>query len=84
MRSREVNFKVPGLESWPPRELLCRSDVTAEIRKESRGSSVSVVTTLRAGRPGFDSQQGIFLFAHPASYPMGTRGPFPGGKAAGA
>jgi hypothetical protein len=22
--------------------------------------------------------------AHPASYPMGTRGPFPGGKAAGA
>jgi hypothetical protein len=21
--------------------------------------------------------------AHPASYPMGTRGPFPGGKAAG-
>jgi hypothetical protein len=33
---------------------------------------------LRAGRPGFESQQGkIFLFsitsrAHPASYPMGT------------
>jgi hypothetical protein len=25
-----------------------------------------------------------FLWAHPASYPMGTRGYFPGGKAAGA
>jgi hypothetical protein len=40
----------------------------------------------RAGRSGFDPQQGqrIFLLAsasHPASYSMGTGGPFPGGKA---
>jgi hypothetical protein len=43
---------------------------------------------------GFDSRRGlgIFLFttasrpavSHPASYPMGIRGSFPGGKAAGA
>jgi hypothetical protein len=41
---------------------------------------------------GFDSRQGLSFFlhhciqtssgAHPASYPMGTRGFFPGGKAA--
>jgi len=57
---------------------------------------------LRAGRPGFDSQQGqgvLFVTASrlslrtslppiqwgvPVSYPMGTRGSFLGGKAAGA
>jgi hypothetical protein len=36
---------------------------------------------------GFDSRQGlgIFLFTtYPASYPVGTRGYFSGGKAAGA
>jgi hypothetical protein len=44
---------------------------------------------------GFDSRRGLGIFslhhriqkdsgAHPASYPMGTRGSFPGGKAAGA
>jgi hypothetical protein len=48
---------------------------------------------LRAGRSGFDSRQGAGNFslrhrvqtssgAHPASYPMGTRGCFPGGKEA--
>jgi hypothetical protein len=46
----------------------------------------------RAGRPGFDSRQcKIFLLhsvqtdsgAHPASYPMGPGGTFPGSKAAG-
>jgi hypothetical protein len=44
-----------------------------------------------AGRPGFDPRQGQRMFsslcvqtgseAHPASYPMGTGGPIPGGKA---
>jgi hypothetical protein len=29
----------------------------------SRDSSVSIVTSLWVGRPGFDSRQGIFLFA---------------------
>jgi hypothetical protein len=88
----------------------------------AEGSSVSTVTRLRAGRPGFDILEGrdLFLFAtvfksaglragdrdfrvrfpagagnfslhhrvqngsgaHPASYPMGTRGSLLGGKAA--
>jgi hypothetical protein len=49
---------------------------------------------LRAERPGFDSWHGqeISLLhrvqtgsgAHPASYPMGIGGSFPGGKVAGA
>jgi hypothetical protein len=48
---------------------------------------------LQAGRPGFDTQQGIDFSllhnvqtgsgAHPASYPVGTAAYFPGGKAAG-
>jgi hypothetical protein len=48
---------------------------------------------LRAGRPGFDSRQGQDLSllhsvqtgpeAHPASYPMGTGGSFPGVKQQG-
>jgi len=48
-------------------------------------SSVNRSTRLRAVRPRFDSWQGlgIFLFAHPASYPMGARGSSPGGKAVG-
>jgi hypothetical protein len=47
------------------------------------------------GVPGFDSRRGLGNFlshhrvqngsvAHPASYPMGTRGSLTGGKAAGA
>jgi hypothetical protein len=58
-------------------------------------SSVSVETQLRARRPGFDSLQGAGNFSlrlsvqissgpHPASYPMGTVGSFPGVNAAGA
>jgi hypothetical protein len=47
----------------------------------SRGSSVSIVTRLWAGRPGFNSRQGLrfFLLANPASYPMdtGIGGSFP-------
>jgi hypothetical protein len=52
------------------------------------GSSVIIMTRLRAGQPGLDSRQGGYLFsrrnpvqtssgAHPASYPMCN-----GGKAA--
>jgi hypothetical protein len=58
----------------------------------SRGSSVSIMTVLRARRPGFCSRQGqgkVFISlhhcvricceAHPASYSMGTTGAlFPG------
>jgi hypothetical protein len=64
----------------------------------SSGSSVSTVTMLRDGQPGLNSRQGqgrkgflsfrhrvqTYSGAHPASYPVGTRGSFPGGKAAGA
>jgi len=46
----------------------------------SRGSSVSIVTRLQAERPPrLQTGSG----AHSASYPIGTRGSFPGGKAAG-
>jgi hypothetical protein len=50
-------------------------------RELSFGSSVSIVTRIRAGRPGFDSRQGMFFClpprpagygAHPVSYPVGT------------
>jgi hypothetical protein len=61
----------------------------------SRDSSVSTVTVLRAGLAAFDSRRGLEalfssppppdrLWGHQVSYPMGTRGPFPGGKEAGA
>jgi hypothetical protein len=65
-------------------------------RKESRDSSVGVVTRLRAGDRGsgvrFPAGTENFSLhyrvqngsgAHPASYPMGTEGSFPGGKVAG-
>jgi hypothetical protein len=50
-----------------------------------RGSSVSIATMLRAGRPGFDSRQGLRIFilatasrpalvANPASYSIVTGG----------
>jgi hypothetical protein len=52
-------------------------------QNRNRGSSVSVVTRLRSGRPGFDSRQVTIFFssspvrtesdAHLASYVMGTR-----------
>jgi hypothetical protein len=52
----------------------------------SRGSSVSIVTRLQAGRSGFDSRQGrVFSLrhriqtdsgAHPASYSIGTGASF--------
>jgi hypothetical protein len=61
----------------------------------SRDNSVSRVTGLQVGRPGFDSRQGQRHFSlrhriqngsgtHPTSYPIGTGGSFPGDKAAGA
>jgi hypothetical protein len=63
---------------------------------ESRDSSVSIATRLRAGRSGFyGSIPGVGwdffsslpcperLWTHTASYPVGTGGSFPGGKSAG-
>jgi hypothetical protein len=64
---------------------------------ESRDSSVGIVTGYglddRGSLVRFPAGAGNFSLhhrvqtgsgAHPASYPMGTRGSFPGGKAAGA
>jgi hypothetical protein len=58
---------VISLGSWvlsmPPRPVYLRSSIISR----SRGSSVSIVTMLRAGRPGFDFRRGqwrdFFLFA---------------------
>jgi hypothetical protein len=58
----------------------------------SRGSSVSIVSDYRPGQLGVWSPTEAEDFssslcvqtgsgAHPASCPMGTEGPFPGGKA---
>jgi len=48
-------------------------------------SSVGIETMLRAGRPGFFSRQGhrvqLGSGVHPVSYPMFSRGYFPGDKA---
>jgi hypothetical protein len=62
---------------------------------KSRGSSAPIVTEIRPGEPGFDSQQeqGFFFFSprrpdrlwdsstRPSSYPVGTGGSFTVGKA---
>jgi hypothetical protein len=58
------------------------------------GELSGIVLGYRLDDQGFESRQAleIFLFtrvqtgtgAHLASYPIGTRGSFPGGKAAGA
>jgi hypothetical protein len=65
------------------------------ILDTSSGSSVSIVTRLRAGRPGFDSRQWKWrefslrhrvqhcFRAHPTSYPMDTGGSFLGVKRPG-
>jgi hypothetical protein len=67
------------------------------VQMESRDSSVGIALGYglddRGSRIRFPAGAGNFSLhhrvqngsgAHPASYPMGTRGPFPGGKAAGA
>jgi hypothetical protein len=63
----------------------------------SRDSSVGIAVVYglddRGSRARFSAKAGNYSLhhrvqngsgAHPASYPMGTRGSFPGGKAAGA
>jgi hypothetical protein len=71
-------------------------DLLNEVKPHwSQGSSVTIATSLRTGRPRFDSRPGaenVSLChrvqtgpgAHPVSYPMGTRGSFLGSKATGA
>jgi hypothetical protein len=70
---------------------------TVRCHIKSRDSSVGIALNYglddRGSRVRFPAGAGNFSFhhrvqngsgAHPASYPMGTRGSFPGGKAAGA
>jgi hypothetical protein len=66
--------------------------IRLSTRKLEPGSSVSIVSWLRTGRPEFDPQQRQRIFpltsayrparsgAHPASYTVGTGGSFPGDK----
>jgi hypothetical protein len=65
------------------------------LRQEGAGIAQWYSGGLRFGWSGVGAPVGVGNFslhhrvqngswAHPASYPMGTRGPFPGGKAAGA
>jgi len=72
--------------SFPSKKL--RASVTIHNLISSRDSSDNIVTRLQAGRPVFDSRQGLGIFllataSSPSSYSMGSRGSFPGGKAAG-
>jgi hypothetical protein len=71
--------------------------VWTQIKDKSHDSSVGMALGYRlddrGSRVRFPAEAGYFSLhhrvqngsgAHPASYPMGTRGSFPGGKAAGA
>jgi hypothetical protein len=72
------------------------SEITCFIIRKSRDSSVGIALGYglddRGSRVRFPAGAGNFSLhrvqnsfgAHPASYPVGTRGSFPGGKAAGA
>jgi hypothetical protein len=62
--------------------IYIRAVIAQSVKRWATGWTIGVL--------GFDSRRrlGIFLFttgsgAHPTSYPMGTSGCFPGGKAAG-
>jgi hypothetical protein len=70
--------------------------VESLIIPKSRDSSVGIALGYglddQGSRVRFPAEDGNFSLhnrvqngsgAHPASYPVGTRGPFPGGKAAG-
>jgi hypothetical protein len=80
VRDRDISY-VPGIPS------LCKS------RDSSVGTALGYGLDDRGSRVRFPAGAGNFSphhrvqngsGAHPASYPMGTRGSFPGGKAAGA
>jgi hypothetical protein len=76
---------------------LTRATIVAVVVIKSCGSSVGIALGYglddRGSRARFPARDGNFSLhhcvqngsgAHPASYPMGTRGYFPAGKAAGA
>jgi hypothetical protein len=76
---------------------VCKQDFHLHtVNRKSRDSSVGIALGYGlddwGSRVRFPAEDGSFSLhhrvqigsgAHPASYPMGTRGSFPGGKAAG-
>jgi hypothetical protein len=73
--------------------VYCRTDYINKSRDSSVGIALGYVLDDRGSRVRFPTGAGNFSLhhrvqngsgAHPASYPRGTRGSFPGGKAAGA
>jgi hypothetical protein len=75
--TKQIYIKISGFWFQVANKTLT---IVQSLQKNgSWDSSVSIVTRLQAGRPAsIRSRAG----AHPASYPMGTRGSFPGGKVA--
>jgi hypothetical protein len=80
-------FNVPSVHFLPSLLGLTKSrdsavGIALGYGLDDRGSSVR----FPAGARNFSLHHGVLngSGAHPASYPMGTRGSFPGGKAAGA
>jgi hypothetical protein len=78
-------FIIDEFSSYVTLEIICKTTKTYR----SRGSSVSLTTDWTTGvRSPTEAEDFSFSLyvqtgsgAHPASYPMGTGGPFPGGKA---
>jgi hypothetical protein len=91
-----LDLIVPVWKIEQIRKLLIMQFPPTSIYFQSRDSSVGIALGYwlddRASRVQFPATAGNFSLhrhvqngsgAHPASYPMGTRGSFPGGKAAG-
>jgi hypothetical protein len=100
LQERQVDMHIPLRNERNERSYMCRRFLYAHSNRRisplidkhgSRGSSVSIVTRLRAGRPGFDSRQEQEYLslrhrvqtdskAYPASYPVGSGAISPGIK----
>jgi hypothetical protein len=94
MAFRTCRITEVGMLQWKDKEWFIITNFILIIRASS---SVSIELGYRlddrGSRVRFPAGVGNFSLhhrvknssgAHPTSYPMGTRGPFPGGKAAGA
>jgi hypothetical protein len=83
---------LPNTLSWRGAQLRTGTTLTFESRESSVGIALGYGLDDRVSRARFPAGTGNFSLhhpiqngpgAHPASYPMGTRGSFPGGTAAG-
>jgi hypothetical protein len=90
MRSQFVSFSTNALEN--PAHILWTSGFSYFPFVSSVGIALGYGLDDRGSRVRFPATVGNFSLhhrvqnssgAHPASYPMGTRGSFPAGKAAG-